>query len=91
MISDTKIATFQSLKSFYVDRERDLDSLWFKYTQEKISENKAEKIFNKLNEQERLIIKIEKHDKLFGEEPIHSQAEKLAKQRLNKYRNNDKR
>ncbi len=85
MVSEAEIATFQSLKSFYLDHVRDLDNLWFRYREKKISEKQAEKVFNQLNEQERLIIKVEKHDKLFGKEPMQTKAEKLARQKLNQY------
>ncbi|MFT4760273.1 MAG: hypothetical protein ACI9XO_004880 [Paraglaciecola sp.] len=83
--SAENIASYQALKTFYLDHYRDLENLWYKFENEKISERQAEKVFDKLNEAERIIIKIEKHDKLFGKEPFHSKAEDFAAEKLKKY------
>lgn len=86
MVSESEIATFQSVKNFYNDHFRDLDDLWYRYRNNKLSETQVEKIFKKINEQERLMMKIEKHEKLVGKEPLYSQAEKIALQKLKKYK-----
>ena len=85
--SEAQIAVFQSVKNFYLDHEKEFDDLWFKYREEGgITENQAKKKFKELNEQEMLMIKIEKHDKLFANKSIHSKAEELANQKIkNKY------
>ena len=85
IIPTEKISTFDKLRYFYFDHFKRLEDLWYKIEGDKISEVQAEKIFKKLNDEEQLMIKIEKHDKLLGEEPFKSKAEISAITKLKKY------
>lgn len=75
----------KAMKTFYLDHFRDLETLWYKLEYSKISEEKAEKEFERIYNSEKIAIKLNKHDKVFGKEPFHEKAEILSTQILKKY------
>jgi len=85
--SEREVFALEKLKEFYIDHLRDLDNLWYKIYNKKILETSAELEFDKLNEEERLIIKIEKHQKLPENKVIEDRAEEITLLKLKKYLN----
>lgn len=79
------MSQIQAMKTFYLDHFRDLESLWYKLESSKISEIKAEKEFALFDQAEKIAIKLNNHDKVFGKEPYHQKAEFLSTQILKKY------
>lgn len=77
-ISDDDIATWRSVLNFYTEHYKALENLWYKFENGKISEAQAEKYFENINNDERLMMRIHKHDKIQRKEPIGSKADKLT-------------
>lgn len=84
---DQEINTLKAVYEFYVDHVRKLENLWIKYYNNKINEEDAEIQFEKLRDEERLMTKINKHNKVHGEEPIKSIAKNQTDAYLSKISN----
>ncbi len=77
-VSEEEIATWRSVYNFYLDHYKELEKLWYKYDKDKISEAQAEKLFDTLNDEEKLMIKINKHDKIQRKEPMGTKADEIT-------------
>jgi len=86
MTSEKEIITLESVRDFYIDKSKDYENLFYKYRQNKISPKQADKEFDRLNEEERLMIKIQKHDQIFGSKKMRQKAEMLSNKVLTKHK-----
>ena len=80
MTSESEISTLKSVLEFYIDQARKLENLWIQYNKDGSNDDEVELIFEKLRDEERLMMKINKHGKIEGKEPIKSKAAELANQ-----------
>jgi hypothetical protein len=74
MTSESEISTLKSVNEFYIDYTRKVEILWIQYENRKINDDEAEVNFEKLRDEERLMMKINKHSKIERKEPIKSKA-----------------
>lgn len=84
-VSEEEIATWQNVYNFYIDHYKELENLWYKYENNRINETQAEKIYDTFNTEERLMIKINKHSKIYPKEPIASKAEEFTVKYLKQF------
>jgi hypothetical protein len=84
-VSEEEIFTWQNVYNFYIDHYKELEKLWYKYEKNKISDTQAEKTYDALNDEERIMIKINKHGKIYPKEPIASKAEDFTIQYLKQF------
>jgi hypothetical protein len=81
-ISDNELSILQSKANFYAERQRTLENLLYRVHGKKISEKNTQIEFDKLSEEEKLMLKIYKHDKIDNEneQKIYEKAQKNAEQ-----------
>jgi hypothetical protein len=82
MTSESEISTLKSVNEFYIDHTRKLEILWIQYENRKINDNEADVYFEKLRDEERLMMKINKHSKIERKEPVKSKAVKCVDEYL---------
>jgi hypothetical protein len=82
MTSESEISTLKSVNEFYIDHTRKLEVLWIQYENSKLTDDNADASFEKLRDDERLMMKINKHNKIERKEPIMSKAVKCVNEYL---------
>ena len=85
--TEQEISTLNSVCEFYIDQVRKLETLWISYERGKYTDDEAEVQFEKLRDEERLMMKINKHETVEGVEPMYSNAREITIQYLNRYNN----
>lgn len=83
--TEQEISTLNSVCDFYIDHVRKLENLWLNYESGKCSDIDVEAQFEKLRDEERIMMKINKHEALEAEEPIDSKAREITIQFLNRF------
>lgn len=87
MVSDSELSALKSSLEFYIDHTRKLEKLWREVKKEKIDDDEAESQLDALKDDERVMMKINKHEMLERKEPMNSKALELSKQQLNIIKN----
>lgn len=84
MTPDSEISALKAAFEFYIDQCRSLENLWYDLKLNRITEEQAYDKFEKFRDSERLMMKINKHNKVIGKEPIQSNADQLTRNYLTK-------
>lgn len=87
MVSDSELSALKSSLEFYIDHTRKLEKLWREVKKEKIDDEEAERQLDALKDDERVMMKINKHEILERKEPMNSKALELFEQQLNIIKN----
>lgn len=85
--TEQEISTLNSVSEFYIDHVRKLETLWRNYEKGKFTDEEAEAQFDKLRDEERLMMKINKHETLEAEEPLYTKAREITIEYLNSFNN----
>ena len=75
MISEKELFSISTMQSFYTQKVMELEELWYKFEDGKISEQQAQKVLSRINTEETMSIKLNKHDKVPKKKRIDSFAE----------------
>lgn len=87
MVSDSELSALKSSLEFYIDHTRKLEKLWREVKKEKIDDDEAEKQLDALKDDERVMMKINKHEMLDRKEPLNSKAKELTDDHINILKN----
>lgn len=86
-LSDTEILIYNSEFRFYQDQSKNWELLWIKFVNKIIDEENAFKVAEKYIDDESIMIKINKHDKLEDNNEIQNRASIETNNYLNKFYN----
>ena len=87
MVSDSEMSAYKSSLEFYIDHTRKLEKLWREVKKEKINDDEAETQLDALKDEERVMMKINKHEMLEREEPMNSKSRELTDDYINILKN----
>jgi hypothetical protein len=84
LVPDQEISNLKAVYEFYVDHSRKLENLWLNHNSYRIDEHKAEELFEKYRDEERLASKMYKHGKVKEQKSLVSKARASTERYLTK-------
>lgn len=85
MTPESEISTLKAVYEFYIDHFRNIEKLWFNIYNKKMNENDVEFALEKLRDEERLMTKMNKHNKIETNLSIEAKAREITDNFLKKY------
>lgn len=86
MIDDATLNSIENIKNFYQEKVTELEDLWYRMNSDSIKLRTAETTLRKLNQEEMLVQKINRHDKVSRIPSIDKKADVESRMYLNRFK-----